>query len=133
MPYLERFTKEYLKERFSQFPDKINDIIDLLNLFSMHNIFPMDNKNINVYEDNIEVFGLGGNEKIAEYPYFNGNFFIIYFPYVNSKGESVLEIEFVDYNETAQDKKERNQVKRHLQDVLPHCINIDKIVYTIRN
>jgi hypothetical protein len=133
MPYLERFKQSYLKERFSQFPDEINDIIDLLNLFSMHNVFPMTKDNINVYESNIEVFGLGGNEKLEEYPYFNGNFFIIHMPYVNSNGKSVLEVEFIDYNETAQDKKERNQVKRHLQDVLPFCINVDKIVYKVRN
>lgn len=132
MPYLEKFKKSYIRKRFSEFPNKINDIIDLLNLFSMHNAFPMTKNNINVYENNIEVFGLGGNEELDEYPYFIENFFVIYLPYINSKGNSVLKIEFVDYNETARDTKERNQVKRHLQDVLPHYINVDKIVFKIR-
>ena len=129
MCYLDRFKESYLKERFSKFPEQITDMIDLINILGMHNVFPFED-NVNIYEDNIEVFGLG--ETLEEYPYFEENFFIIYLPYYNSKGKCVMEIEFVDYNETKLDIKQRNKVKQYLKEVLPNCIDLYKIIFKVR-
>lgn len=129
MPYLERFSKKYLTERFTRFNDEITDIIDLVALFNMHNLYPAEKSN--VYESFIEVYGLGGNEKLDEYPYFVENLFVINFPYINKRGKSVLLIEMVDYKDEI-DIKERKQVIRHLKARLPEIIEIDKIEFKVR-
>jgi hypothetical protein len=128
MPYLKTLSKKEFKIRFTEFPEEINDVIDLVVLFNWHNLYPSELSN--VYKTNIEVYGLGGNEKLDEYPYFQENFFIVYLPYINTKGKSVLHIKMIDYDEDI-DKKERKAVIKHLKAVLPNVIDVDKIEFSV--
>jgi len=128
MNYLsEHYTKEEIIERFTHPTFEINDILDFIVLLNIHNFCP--DKKINVYKDHLEVYGLGGTEKLEEYPYFDDNYFKIYLPVIVGK-KSVLRIDMCDYREPI-DVKERKQVVRHLKAVLPHIIEIDKIEFAL--
>lgn len=123
----EHFTKEEIIERFTNPTFEFNDILDLIVHLNMHNFCPEDK--MTIHEDHIEIYGLGGTEKLDEYPYFDDNYFNIYLPYMKNN-KSVLEIGMVDYQEEI-DVKERKQIIRVLKDKLSWMFNVNKLKFSL--
>ena len=128
MDYLDRFTREYIVEKFQRPSEYIKDALDMYILFNMHNIYP--DEKCEVYEDRIEVFSVIDYRTNEKYEYFIKNKVVIYLPYSNTRGTGILEVQFIDKNDEI-DVLQRKKVKRHLKESLSGTINIDRIIFNL--
>ena len=108
------YTKKTILERVLNFDYNIETGLDLYVLFSNHNILT-DNGEVTILKKHLELYNLRSNN----FPYFEENFIYIY---VLNKSTASICIEFHDYNEPI-DIKERKQVKRYLEAMLPQMFN----------
>ena len=131
MEYLDKFTKEEIKDRVINFNLEINDTLDLDILFqSFHNLY--NGENVILHEDSVQIQELESyDEEYEDYfplQYFELNDVFIFLP-ITVNNESLLIIKFVD--EWDVDDPDRIAVVEHLTDVLPEMIMVNNFKFVI--